>query len=75
MTAAALSLVAVLQRQHEYKGGCCVTKYCKVVAVCFVWLVSVVCHNCIACMFFYSAFCHCFVNGFRFTAVPVSFTI
>ena len=48
------------------------TKYCKVVAVCFVWLVSVVCHICIACMFFYRGFCYCFVNGLRFTAVPLS---
>ena len=55
-----------------YKGVCCVTKYCKVVVVCFVWFV---CHNCIACMFFYRGFCYCFVNGFRFTAVPASFTI
>ena len=51
------------------------TKYCKVVAVCFVWLVSVVYHNCIACMFFYRGFFYRFVNGFRFTAVPASFTI
>ena len=48
------------------------TKYCKVVVVCFFRLV---CHNCIACIFFYRGFCYCFVNGFRFTAVPASFTI
>ena len=51
------------------------TKYCKVVAVCFVWLVSVVCHICIACMFLFRGFCYCFVNGFCFTAVSLSFTI
>ena len=51
------------------------TKFCKVVVVCFVWLVTLVCHNCISCMFFYTGFCYYFVNGFRFTAVPVSFTI